>query len=199
MGLIDFALSPFIRRITCVDKSAEALRSLDRLRSSRGVSNIETVLSDVSDIRGYWDTCLAVFFGDVEALITRHLKLCGDVLIAVVHADAQGRLGPEAYHPKKCLTVSGAVHALHALGVSYTLSEHALEYGQPFETREDAAAFVCAYSKNPPGTAVEAYLRERLEQTSDARFPYYLPNLKRFGVFVIPRGANTRFVETPEG
>ncbi len=190
VGLIDIAVADEFSRITCVDRDDQALRLLEADLAARNISNIKTWHANAADVRGQWDTVLMVFFGHLEEQLRHALSLCRHNIIAVIHGDAQGTLGPKDYHPPKCGTVSGTRQALHALGARYAVQEHALEYGQPFASREEAIAFVRAYSKNPPDMAVADYLDARLTETGRADFPYYLPNLKRFGIFVIGREQN---------
>ena len=37
---------------------------------------------------------------------------------------------------------------------------------------------------------LEAYLEENLKETGEEKWPYYLPNRKEFGLFVIGRDEN---------
>ncbi len=185
--MIDFALSPYIGKIDCVDKSAEAIRCLAEMIAARRATNLTARCADARDVRGQWDTVLTVFFGRIDDALDAYLPLCRENLIAVVHGNPQGNLGPEGYHPPKCNTVALTANALTARGVRFTLVEDALEYGQPFTSREEAAAFVRAYSKNPPNMAVDDYLDARLLSTGKEQYPLYLPNLKPFGIFIIGR------------
>lgn len=187
VGLIDFALSSAISEITCVDESSEALTCLERLASARGVSNVRAIQADAYALEGRWDTVLAVFFGTFADHLNALLRLCNESVIAIVHADAQGLLGPKEYHPPKCNTVSQTKKELDAMGIRYTCEEHALEYGQPFASLSEAEVFVKAYSKNPPGVAIQKYLEETLVETGNAEYPYYLPNRKGFGMFQVRR------------
>lgn len=187
VGLIDFPLSRHISNITCVDVNPDALAHLSRFAADRNILNIQTHCADAYECAGQWDTVLAVFFGSIDEAIHHFLRLCRESVIAVVHADAQGKLGPSAYHPPKCNTVTRTKQALDALGIDYTCLESALEYGQPFSSLEEARAFVKAYSKTPPGCVIDDYLRDTLTETDDRQFPYYLPNLKSFGIFHIRR------------
>lgn len=189
-GMIDITLAPSFGSITCVDRSAEALSFLARIARKRLADNIETVLSDAEDVEGRWDNVLMVFFGPLEGKLPRFLALCEEALVAVVHADANGNLGPKAYQAGKCNTVARTIETLNALGARYTLIEDAIEYGQPFASRAEAAEFVRAYSKNPPEMAVEAYLDETLVKLEEGSYPLYLPNRKGLGIFIIRRDEN---------
>ncbi len=193
VGLIDMILCDFIGRVTCVDHDTTAISLLDDAIAQKSISNMQTLLSDAKDIQGVWDTALMVFFGRIEETVFDILPHCHEGIIAVVHGDAQGRLGPKAYHPPKCGDFSSSKERLDALGVRYQALERTLEYGQPFTSMADAEAFVLAYSKNPPDMVVSDYLDTNLTETGKSDFPYYLPNPKRFGVLIIGREENAHF------
>lgn len=184
-GLIDFALSPHIGRISCVDKDQGAVDAVGRGAKARGIHNLELICADANALNGLWDTALAVFFGGAGTGALRYLPLCREYLIMVVHGDdADGD-----YHPPKCSSVSGMRRALGDAGVSFALSEHTLEYGQPFSNREEALRFVTAYQKNPPGESADQYIDRLLRPGRDG-YPLYLPNAKRFGIFIVGRREN---------
>ncbi len=189
-GLIDLALADSIGHITCVDKNEGVIGMLRAGILKRGIGNIEAICQDAETLSGQWDTVLAVFYGRIDESLSKLLSMCRESVIAVVHADAQGKLGPTDYHPPKCNTVSLTSQALDALGARYTVIEDALEYGQPLRSLAEAADFVRFYSKNPPDTSVDAYLEACLTVTCDPVYPYYLPNKKGFGIFILGRDDN---------
>ena len=78
--------------------------------------------------------------------------------------------------------------------MKYVHEALALEYGQPFVALEDARTFVRAYTRPMSDEILEAYLAEKLEKTGDEKWPYYLPNQKEFGLFVIGRDENEKFL-----
>ena len=190
MGLIDFVLSPFIQSITCVDQNPAALCYLEGMARARTVGNIKTICTDARDVQGHWDHILMVFYGRMDEHIERHFPQCEESIIAVVHADAREWLEDEADHPRKCNTVANTAGILKARNVRYTLIEDAIEYGQPFESREEAAVFAEVYVKCPPSMTMDAYLDKSLTHINHPKYPLYLPNLKRFGVFIIRREDN---------
>ena len=114
------------------------------------------------------------------------------LLHLVTHAQRKGSFGPEGRQAIKCSDITTTKADLDAMGVKYAHEALALEYGQPFANREDARAFVRAYTRPMSDEILEAYLAEKLEKTGDKKWPYYLPNRKEFGLFVIGRDENEK-------
>lgn len=185
-GLIDFELAPHIGHITCVDISPEAIRAVEEHARRRGADNISAVCMDASGLEGEWDTVLALFHGG-QNVIPRYLRLAREQLILAAHGTLQGNFSPSGHKVIKCFDVHGVKAYLDEEGIRYSLQELTLEYGQPLTGLADAEAFVTAYSTPMAPSVLDAYLREHLVETGDEKFPYYLPNQKKLGLFVIPR------------
>lgn len=185
-GLIDFALAPYLGQITCVDISPEAIRAVERHARRLGLNNISTLCMDASGLEGEWDTVMALFHGGQD-VIAKYLHLAKEQLILAAHGVLKGSFGPDGHKVTKCFDVQGIKEYLDAQGIRYSLQELTLEYGQPLTDIQDAEAFVTAYSTPMDPSELDAYLREHLQETGDGTFPYYLPNQKKLGLFVIPR------------
>ncbi|MBQ4369561.1 MAG: methyltransferase domain-containing protein [Oscillospiraceae bacterium] len=186
IGLVDMHLAGRAATITCVDKDETALAALAEDAKKRGITNIKTVHADAYGLKGLWDVVLMVFFGSLDARVTGSLQLCSKKLIAVVHGREIGTLGPEKYKSIKYNTTANSESWLSALGLKWKCRECSLEYGQPFESMEEAERFVRTYT---PGTSEEdarRYLAERLVAGENG-WPLYLPNKKDFGIFVIEK------------
>lgn len=188
-GLIDYELSPYFEQITCVDISPEAIQAVENGAKKRGIRNITTICEDGSAVEGQWDTVIALFHGGVDAYTT-YFPMVKDRLILVTHGEAIGSFGPKERKLKKCFDVVGFQERMDELGVRYELEFTALEYGQPFETREEAESFVGAYTMPMEQPEMDAYLAAHMQETGDEKFPYYIPNEKKLGIFVIRREDN---------
>jgi len=192
-GLVDLELAPRYERVVCVDVSGEALASLRCGADARGLTNIETRLTDACGLSERFDDVIAVFYGDAELFAEKLLPLAKAGFAAVVHASPDGKLGPEDYRLKKTDTASAAAELFSRLGISFTRTDVSLEYGQPFRTVEDAREFTRAYSNCPPDAAVDEYLERNLVATGERDFPLYLPNEKHFSILSVlkrPDGGN---------
>lgn len=188
-GLIDFELAPYIGHITCVDISPEAIRAVERHARRLGLNHISPLCMDASKLEGQWDTVLALFHGGPD-MICKYLRLAGDQLILAAHGSLKGNFAPDGHKVAKLFDVSAVKEYLDKQGIRYSLQELILEYGQPLTDLSDAKAFVTAYSTPMDESVLDAYLRQRLEKTGDDKFPYYLPNEKKLGLFVIRRAEN---------
>ena len=191
-GLVDLALADHCSAITCVDISPEAIGHVRRRAAARGLENISALCTDASELTGSWDTVMAIFFGGNQ-ICGDYFHLAGKRFILITNARRKGNFGPEGHQVVKCSDIATTKAYLDARGVKYAHEALALEYGQPFADREDARAFVRAYTRPMSEELLEAYLEEKLEKTGDERWPYYLPNRKEFGLFVIGRNENEKF------
>lgn len=192
-GLIDLELAPYFEQITCVDISQEAIAAVERRSRELGRSNISTICKDASELEGEWETVIALFFGGGDVL-AKYFHLAQKQMILVVHGAREGNFGPEGHKVSKKFDMKSVKAFLDEQGVKYTLRETELEYGQPLTDREDAEAFVTAYSTAMDKKQVNAYLQEYLKKTGNDRFPYYLPNQKKLGIFVIRRDENAHIL-----
>ena len=188
-GLIDFELAPHMERITCVDISPEAIRAVEHHARRLGLNNISALCMDASALEGEWDTVMALFHGGKD-VFSKYFQLAKEQLILAAHGTLQGNFGPEGRKVKKCFDIKRVKEYLDERGIRYSLRELTLEYGQPLTDLRDAEAFVTAYSTPMDRSELDGYLRERLEKIDDDKFPYYLPNQKKLGLFLIRRDEN---------
>ena len=88
----------------------------------------------------------------------------------------------------KCSSIEETSRYLTEQGLSFTLYEGALEYGQPLTSKEEGLRFLSAYARpGTPESALHDALQTRLVATGREDFPYYLPSLKEFGLYTIRR------------
>ena len=188
-GLVDFALADHCSAITCVDIAPGAVEHVRCEAAAQGMENIRALCMDASELKGSWDTVMAIFFGG-SRICADYFHLAGKRFILITNAQRKGKFGPEGYQAIKCSDIATTKACLDAMGVRYVHEACALEYGQPFADMEDARAFVRAYARPMSDETLEAYLAEKLEKTGEEKWPYYLPNRKEFGLFVIGRDEN---------
>ncbi len=188
-GLLDFEMADHCSRITCVDVSPEAIAAVQSGALLRGISNMDTVCADCSTLESSWDTVTALFFGGSQ-FYEKYFRLAKQQFIILVHKTRKGKFGPEGHQVVKCSDIASVSEYLDGLGVRYTLESVSLEYGQPLADMDEARAFARAYSRPMSDEVLEKYLADRMENTGHEKWPYYLPNLKEFGIFVIRRDEN---------
>ena len=160
----------------------------------RGAESITAVHADGRALPGSWDAVIALFHGG-EDLAECYLRKAKDTLILATHGESYGNFGPAEHKVFKRYGVSGMKDYLDLRGIHYTVQETAIEYGQPLTDRDDARAFVRAYTAPMEDAELEAYLAETLVETGREDFPYYLPNRRKIGLFTIRRRENESFFE----
>ena len=191
-GLVDFALADHCSSITCVDISPDAVEHVRHKALVNGIKNMHALCMDASELTGSWDTVMAIFFGRGQ-IHEKYLRLAGKRFVLITHAHRKGNFGPEGHQTLKCSDIATTKDYLDSMGLKYEHKVLTLEYGQPFLDLEDARAFVRSYTRPMKEETLEAYLEENLEKTGEEKWPYYLPNMKDFGLFIIRRDENEKF------
>ena len=74
---------------------------------------------------------------------------------------------------------------LRAQGVPFRLETKTFDMGQPLRSLDDAVRFFEIYSKDAPGTITRETVLSRLRETGACAFPYYLPQKKALGRFIL--------------
>ena len=186
-GLIDIELSPHFNQITCVDIAPGAVESIRELAIQKQLPNIHAVCMDGKDYKESADTVIALFHGGADVFNT-YYPLAKKQLIIVTHIGKRGSFGPEKYRTKHYSDVISTRNFLKEHNITYTYSEHSLEHGQPFSSLEDAILFMDVYgSRDMTPEEKREHLHSTLVHTNSTDFPFYLPNKKEMGIFVINR------------
>jgi SAM-dependent methyltransferase len=190
IGLIDFALADYLSHITCVDIDQGAIELLEAESAKRNLKNITAMNVDAAKMQGAWDYGLMLFFhGKFSDDPSHYLNLFKQKLFYIVHADPIDSKKDNKPERTKCSSVSSIRRELERLGIVYQLEHHALEYGQPFSSFDEAVDFVKTYKICEVGEE-ESYLRANLQEADIMDYRYYLPHTKRFGMFIIGREDN---------
>ena len=137
-------------------------------------------------LEGAWDTVLSLFFGNGKQMAC-WLSRCRQCVVAVLAEGEAPSFGPG--HPPKYNTAQRAERELAEAGVAFHMRRGALEYGQPFRSREEAQEFARVYGKDKLAEDL-LYLRTRLTATGDPEYPWYLPQRKRFVIFTLRKEEN---------
>ncbi len=185
LGLMDLELYNSIEHITCIDISQEAIDALKQTLIDRNIANIEARTMDYKDINENWDIIAISFFGGRQ--LVEFLPRCKK-LLAILGDSNTTELSPERYNPFKRYTVSEAEQALQLEGIPYSLTHAAFDFGQPLASRKDAANFVLSHSPGINSKDMENFLDERLVETGEEKYPFYLPRMKSIGIFDIKGG-----------
>ena len=182
LGRLDIELAPFLTKITAVDINENAAEILRRESITAGLANIDILCGDASSLTETFDFVLMSFFGQANTL--DFLKLCKQRLIRIVSADNKSGLYPQKYRCNVKDTVPIVQKELDAKGISYKLELHSIEFGQPLRSLQDAIQYVLNIAPEASDAEVSDFLNESILHTDESDFPLYLPNQKRFGIFV---------------
>jgi len=182
LGLLDLELCNSIGHITCIDISREAIEALNKTLQEKHITNIETRVMDSSDIKENWDVITISFFG--SSSLEEYLPHCKK-LFAVVTGSLSNELTPEQHFPFKRHSVPEIEQALKLKDIPYSLTQAAFEFGQPLASKEEAVRFVRSHSPGINPEDLATFLSERLVETGEERFPFFLPRLKSIGIFEI--------------
>ena len=190
MALVDFALAPYVDRVTCVDLNENALNFVREHAARLGTAGLEAIRADGSGLSGQWDTVMALFHGEIEANCENYLRKARRQFIAVTHGSA----GRGAEHTERCNYTDVLTAWLDERGYTYQREDGALEFGQPHRSMEDAVASTAAYNPKIPPDAIRENVLQTAVETGREDFPYYTPKTRKFSIFVIPRAENAHLL-----
>ena len=154
---------------------------------ARGLTNITPLHCDLlSDaLTEQYDGMIFCFFGSLEEILPVARRQCRKTLIIIKKNYALHRFSLTV-QPLRGETAQDARETLRAMGVPFLFDARELEHGQPFASLADAVRFFRIYSKDEaPDTITPEAVLPRLQETDDPRYPYYLPQIKRLGIFRI--------------
>ena len=189
LGRLDIELAPFMAKITAVDTNENATEFLRHEAMTSGLSNLSIIHGVASSLTETFDFVLLSFFGKSD--LFEMMKLCKQRLIRIVSAENKSGLYPQKYRCKVKDTVPIVQEELDAMGISYKLELHSIEFGQPLRSWQDAKQYVIQNAPVASDDEVSGFLDENIVRTDDGDFPLYLPNQKELGIFVLGRGDKT--------
>lgn len=184
-ALLDMELAGDFSAITCIDRSETAIHCVREELENRGIRNIEAICMDSARTEGKWDVVLAMNYGAEPEKIRHFLDLARDRVILVVRASNVSEIVSNHSRKLDCHDLITLPEVLDGEGFSYRSFPIELEHGQPFRSKEEAKKFARLYYGLVESEEIERFIRERLTETEDADFPFYLPKKKKLGVIEI--------------
>ena len=185
IGRLDLELAPYVRELTAVDLSDNAISALRQDALALGLNNIRAEVRDVESLTESYDAVLLSFFGQDSMFDL--LKHCRRKLIRIVDADDRARLYPERHQRHIRDTVAVVSKQLEEKSISFELELVELEFGQPLRSWQDAEKFVLSNAPESPSEEVHEFLKKRIVETGRDDFPFYMPKKKGFGIFVMDK------------
>lgn len=187
LGRLDLELAPYVRKLTAFDIDPEVVGILYKDAQSRSLHQLYPLCADVATFRGRFDVVLMSFFGKSEIDIVHGLGLCRKKMIRIVNVENKSSLYPSRHRKTVKDTVSVVSRELEEQSLSFHLETPSIEFGQPFRSRQGAENFVCCHAPDIESRELEDFLKEHLVETGESDFPFYLPNEKRVGIFIIDK------------
>lgn len=180
-GYLSIEMAKHCKQVTAVDISVQATALLRE--NAAGLANLTVKTGDIYTLPPEvpYDTMVFCYFGKTPDILKIAKQHCRGTLVTVTRNYSQHRfsLQPKAFDRD---TVAYCRSVLEAQDIPYTYAPCDLEFGQPFRSLEAAVGFFTLYG----GTQANAEaVLPRLQQTGDAVFPYYLPTVKKMGIFTV--------------
>lgn len=187
LGRIDLELASYVRKLTALDINSDVTGILKADAQKQKLHHISVICKNVTAFEGQFDVVLMSFFGKSEKDMSHYFHLCRKKMIRIVNVENKSSLYPGRHRRTKKDTASIVSQELAEQGFSYHLDTESIEFGQPFRTKAAAESFVRFHAPEIMGQELEKFLQEHLEQTGRSDFPFYLPNQKTLGIFVIDK------------
>lgn len=182
LGLLDLEISKNIKHVTCIDIDKNAVESLKESITQRKIKNIDTCLMNCDDIVNSWDVICISFFRSSD--IEKFLHYCKK-LFAVVERKNERAPELDKYRLFKKTTCDMVETELKSKGIQYYLTEAEFEFGQPLVSIDDAKNYIRSNTKGISERDLNDFLSNKLIQTDDSKYPFYIEKMKSIGIFEI--------------
>lgn len=196
LGCVDFALSPFVKNILCVDVEPLVITEVNRQIRETGCGNISAVCCDWQELKhNSCDVLLLCSFGRLSEDLERFLKLCRKKILYVRRSEKVFSEGfTSEYYLKNAVQKEERYAREHGLDV--TVRYFMAQAGQPFRNMQEAVRFTEYYRLAPPGQTAMQYLDGRLRVRDGGEYPLYLPNKKEMFLLCAEKrsGGNRKWI-----
>ena len=183
VGALSLELAGRGYRVTALDISEVPLEQLRKSGDREAVERIDVLLADARTHAPQtpYDAMVFCFFCDMEECLRISKRCCaGDVFY--ISRDYDMHRFSVGQHPVRYSGYRQAREVLDRMGMPYVWEEFELDMGQPFESMEEARRFFALYCRDDPSLITDGFLKSRLIQTKDERYPLYLPHMRRAGM-----------------
>ena len=186
LGFLAMHLAGRFARVTAADISAQALSNLRSMAREDGVSNLEILETDMLRFTpdAPYDAMVFCLFGWMGEILRVAKRCCAGNIVVIKKAYMHHRFSISSV-PLRDEVTKQAAEFLRAHGVPFRLETKTFDMGQPLRSLDGAVRFFETYSKDAPGAITREAVLPRLRETGDEAFPYYLPQEKSLGRFVI--------------
>lgn len=174
LGYLSLALSPYVKHITAVERSPEALMVLRQNLQEQKIGNITAIAADIFSVKPErpYDAMVFCRFGTVDEILKLAAEQCGGTVVVLTLANSNHRftLAKRAVKRKEWFSRE----ELDRLKIPYRQERFAVETGQPFRSLDDAVRFFRIYDRSGE-KITEKQVQSRLEPDSQGVYPLYSP------------------------
>lgn len=186
LGYLSIELAPFVKEVVSVERDPNALAVLEEVSQKKNIQTIRPLCGDAMQLskEECFDAMVFCFFGNTDEILEIAKKHCRGTVIAIKKNYSRHRfsVGNHAFLHDG---YEKAQARLLELGIPFEGKELELEFGQPFRSFEDARVFYEIYSQDRQKEVItDEFLKEKLVETGDETFPYYMPHRRKLGMVV---------------
>lgn len=187
IGQLSFALSPYVKKVTGIDRSESAIEFCNEKKRIADVPNISFECKDLLDMpeKAFFDVMVFNYFGRMEQIVRIARSHCRRKLIIIKKNYTEHRFSI-GRNPIDGREIHGAEEYLEREKIAHGERLFSHEFGQPFRSIEDALEFFNIYSRDPDRSIInEQNVKSRLVETGNPVFPYYLPHVRNSRIHII--------------
>ena len=187
IGQLTFSLSPYVKKITGIDKSESAIGFCKEKRHVSELSNVDFRCADFSDLKDgvLFEVMVFNYFGRMEQImeIARRHCLSRVIIIKKNYTEHRFSIGKNPIEEQE---LCGADKYLEREKIAHTQRLFSHEFGQPFRSIEDAVEFFSIYSRDSDKSVVNTEnVQSKLVKTTNPVFPFYLPHVRNSRIYII--------------
>lgn len=184
LGYLSLALSPYVGKVSSVEKNPAAVAVLEENCRRFGIANIVPRCGTIQEAipEEKYDTMVFCFFGGIHEILETAKQQCRGRVFIITRNYSTHRFSVGS-HPTGSYGYRRSHEVLEDLGIPFEKEIFDLEFGQPFRCLEDAHLFFQVYSKDEDKAAItDAFLRSRVVETGREDFPLYMPHRRSLAI-----------------
>lgn len=184
LAYLGMTLAPHVKSVTALDINSNALAAASENCAARGIANLEILCTDANALPDSlaFDDMIFCLYGEIGEILRIAARHCRKQVFIVKRNYTSHRFSV-GRHPLTQDNYESTCAYLDSKGIPYENRTLSLEHGQPFRCMEDARRFFSLYSKDSePSQVTDVFLADRLTETGNEEFPYYLPQRKELGL-----------------
>lgn len=189
LGLLSLQLAEISKEVTAFDRDEDALNILAANIKRQAITNIFVQQGDWNEMvrKPKWDVVVASFFGKMTDEMDKLLQICKKKVIVITSKGSSPNFLPGKGKGVHKELVGAEIEQLKETFNIVHCEEMKIEFGQPFETMEEAYRFVSHYRENADEETIKNHLQKFVVPLANKDFPYYLPNLKNIIIYVVEK------------